>query len=293
MSISSVIKDLKGRLDGKVAIITGGGSGIGYESAILFAREGASVVVADNDLKAAESCVERIKEKFPMHVRKHTLAYKVDVTKEEEVKKLVETTLKEFGKLDIMFNCAEIIHPHDDNCLNTDEKVWDVTMNTNVKGVWYGCKYAIEAMRRNSGCKGSIINTASYSGFLGSATPQIAYTASKGAVIALSRELAVTHARENIRVNTICPGPLRTPELLNLLNTDDKKNRRLCHIPIGRFGEPIESAQMALFLASDESSYVTGTEIKIDGGLTAAYVTPEEATTSLPPKNYFKTLEKK
>ncbi|CAG8615749.1 16147_t:CDS:2, partial [Racocetra fulgida] len=179
MSISSVIKDIKGRLDGKTAIITGAGSGIGYETAILFAREGANVVVADSDLKAAEACVERIKEKFPIHVRKHTLAYKVDVTKEEEVKKLIEATLKEF---------------------------------------------------------------------------------------------AVTHARENIRVNTLCPGPLRTPELMNLLNTDDKKNRRLCHVPIGRFGEPIETAQAAVFLASDESSYITGTEIKIDGGLTAAYV---------------------
>ncbi|CAG8446540.1 12020_t:CDS:2 [Cetraspora pellucida] len=263
MSISSVIKDIKGRLDGKVAIIT----------------EGANIVVADSDLKAAEACAERIKEKFPMHVRKHTLPYKVDVSKEDEFMRLAE---------------SRFLPQVDASRVKVSRIESDVTMNTNIKGVWYGCKYAIEAMRRNTTCKGSIINIASYTGFLGSANPQISYTASKGAVIALSRELAVTHARENIRVNTLCPGPLRTPELLNLLNTDDKKNRRLCHVPIGRFGEPIETAQAALFLASDESSYVTGTEIKIDGGLTAAYVTSEDVCTSLPPKNYFKTtVEKK
>ncbi|CAG8461055.1 5737_t:CDS:2, partial [Scutellospora calospora] len=294
MSISSVIKDIKGRLDGKVAIITGAGSGIGFESAVLFAREGAFVVAADINLKSAEAVVERIKEKFPLNVHRRSVAYKVDVSKEDEVKKLVEFTLKEFGKLDVMFNNAGIMHPHDDNCINTDEKVWDLTMNINLKGVWYGCKWAIEAMRRKTDNKGgSIINTASFVGLMGSATPQIAYTASKGAVIALSRELAVTHARENIRVNSLCPGSLRTPLLMDFLNTEEKKNRRLTHIPIGRFGEPIEQAQAALFLASDESSYVTGTEFKVDGGLTAAYVTPEGPCTSVPPKNYFKPASEK
>ncbi|RIB15183.1 hypothetical protein C2G38_2193030 [Gigaspora rosea] len=296
MSISSVIKDIKGRLDGKVAIITGAGSGIGFESAVLFAREGADIVAADINLKSAEAVVERIKEKFPLNAfNRRAVAYKVDVSKEEEVKKLVEFTLKEFGKLNIMFNNAGIMHPHDDNCLNTDEKVWDLTMNINLKGVWYGCKYAIEAMRKNNNPKGgSIINTASFVGLMGAATPQLAYTASKGAVIALSRELAVTHARECIRVNSLCPGPIRTPLLMDFLNTDEKKNRRLIHLPMGRFGEPIEQAQAALFLASDESSYVTGTEFKVDGGLTAAYVTPEGPCTSVPPKNYFKpTSEKK
>ncbi|RHZ75310.1 hypothetical protein Glove_216g111 [Diversispora epigaea] len=294
MSISQVVKDLKGRLDGKVAIITGGGSGIGYESSILFAREGADVVVADINLKAAELTVDRIKEKFPLHVRKHTAAYKVDVAKEEEVKKLVEFTLKEFGKLDIMFNNAGIMHPHDDNALNTDEKVWDVTMDINLKGVWFGCKYAIEAFRRKPNKAGGvIINTASFVGFLGSATPQIAYTASKGAVISMSRELAVNHARENIRVNTLCPGPLRTPLLMDYLNTEEKKNRRLAHVPIGRFGEPIEQAQAALFLASDEASYITGTELKVDGGITAAYVTSDEACVNIPPKNYYKPQAEK
>jgi len=212
---------------------------------------------------------------------------KCDVSKEAEVKQLVENTLKEYGKLDVMFNNAGIMHPHDDNVLNTDEKIWDLTMDINLKGVWFGCKYAIEAFRRRE-TGGSIINTASFVGLMGSATPQIAYTASKGAVIALSRELAVTHARENIRVNVLCPGPLHTPLLMNHLNTDEKKNRRLVHIPAGRFGEPIEVANAALFLASNESSYITGVEFKVDGGLTAAYVTPEESCTSVPPKNFFK-----
>jgi len=214
-----------------------------------------------------------------------------DVTKEAEVQKLVETTLREFTKLDIMFNNAGIMHPHDDDALNTDEKVWDLTMNTNLKSVWFGCKYAIEAFRRGKK-GGSIINTASFVGLIGAATPQIAYTASKGAVIALSRELAVTHAKEGIRVNSLCPGPLNTPLLQDFLNTDDKKQRRLVHIPIGRFGEPIEIAHAALFLASDESSYITGTDFKVDGGITAAYVTPEGTTISTPPKNWNKGEKK-
>nr|CAG8602930.1 2639_t:CDS:2 [Entrophospora candida] len=264
-AINKAIKDIKGRLDGKVAIITGGGS-------VLFARQGAYVVVADVNLQSAEATVERIKEKTgPVHVRKNAIAFKVDVSKEEEVKQLVETAVKEFGKLDIIFNNAGIMHPDDDNVLTTDEKIWDLTMNINLKGVWFGCKYAIEAFRKE-GKGGSIINTASFVGLMGSATPQLAYTASKGAVIALSRELAVTHARENIRVNSVCPGPLQTPLLMDFLDTDEKKNRRLIHVPIGRFGEPIEIANTVLFLASDESSYITGTELKVDGGLTAAYV---------------------
>jgi len=263
-------------------------SGIGFEASVLFAREGADVVVADINLQAAEATVERIKEKIgPIPVRKRAIAMKCDVSKEAEVKKVVENTLKEFGKLDVMFNNAGIMHPHDDNVFNTDEKVWDLTMDINVKGVWLGCKYAIEAFRKKNG-GGSIINTASFVGLMGSATPQLAYTASKGAVIALSKELAVTHARENIRVNALCPGPLRTPLLMNYLNTEEKKNRRLIHVPIGRFGEPIEVANAALFLASNESSYITGVEFKVDGGLTAAFVTPEESCTSVPPKNFFK-----
>lgn len=267
-----------GRLDGKVAIITGAASGIGLESSLLFAREGAKVVCADLNLEAAKQTVQKID-----HLTRgpgNAIAVKVDVSKEAEVKQLVDTAVEKFGKLSIIFNNAGIMHPEDDNALNTDEKIWDLTMNVNLKGVWWGCKYAIEAFRKSGG--GSIINTASFVSILGAATPQLAYTASKGAVLAMSRELAVVHARENIRVNSLCPGPLRTPLLMNFLNTEEKKQRRLVHVPMGRFGEAIEQANAALFLASDESSYVTGTDFKVDGGICAAYVTPEGETRSIP-----------
>lgn len=179
-----------------------------------------------------------------------------------------------------MFNNAGIMHSEDDNALNTEERIWDLTMNINLKGVWWGCKYAIQAMRNNATdaskglhVGGSIINTASFVAIVGAATPQLAYTASKGAVLAMSRELAMVHAREGIRVNALCPGPLKTPLLMDFLNTDEKKQRRLVHLPMGRFGEAVELAQAALFLASDESSYITGTDFAVDGGLSSAYVT--------------------
>ncbi|KAJ2999471.1 hypothetical protein HDV02_002784 [Globomyces sp. JEL0801] len=170
------------------------------------------------------------------------------------------------------------MHPDDDNATSTTEKVWDLTMNINVKGVWYGCRHGIPALRRAGG--GSIINTASFVAIMGAATPQLAYTASKGAVLAMTRELATIHARENIRVNALCPGPIRTPLLMDFLNTEEKKNRRLVHVPMGRFGEAIEQAYAALFLASDESTFITGTDFAVDGGLTGAYVTPEGPTTT-------------
>jgi NAD(P)-dependent dehydrogenase (short-subunit alcohol dehydrogenase family) len=172
----------------------------------------------------------------------------------------------------VLFNNAGIMHAKDDDAIATEEAIWDLTMNINAKGVFFGCKYGIPALRRAGG--GSIINTASFVALMGAATPQIAYTASKGAVLSLTRELAVIHARENIRVNALCPGPLRTKLLMDFLDTEEKKQRRLVHIPMGRFGEASEIAKGALFLASDESSYVTGTEFLVDGGLTAAYVTP-------------------
>lgn len=170
----------------------------------------------------------------------------------------------------------------DDNAETTSDAVWDLTFNINVKGVFYGCKYAIPAMRRAGG--GSIINTASFVALLGAATPQLAYTSSKGAVLAMSRELSVIHARENIRVNALCPGPLRTKLLMDFLDTEEKKQRRLVHVPMGRFGEAKEMAQAVLFLASPESSYITGTDFVVDGGITAAYVTPNGETKSLPPQ---------
>ncbi|SAM04352.1 hypothetical protein [Absidia glauca] len=228
------------RLSGKVAIVTGAASGIGFETAVLFAREDAKVVCADLNEIGAQATVDKITQLFG---RDRAIAVKVDVSKEDQVAALVQRAVATFGKLDIMFNNAGIMHPQDDNALTTEEKVWDLTMDINVKGVWFGCKHAIVAMRKSGG--GSIINTASFVALVGAATPQLAYTASKGAVLAMTRELAMVHSRENIRFNSLCPGPIR---------------------------EAIEQANGALFLASDESSFVTGTDFRVDGGLSSAYV---------------------
>ena len=256
------------RLKDKVALITGAGGGIGRESALLFAREGASVVVVDVNDEAGNETVELVRSQEGRAVYVHA-----DVSKAADCEMMVAVAEKEFGKLNALFNNAGIMHHSDDNAVTTEESVWDLTMNVNAKGVFLGCKYGVPALRRAGG--GSIINTASFVALMGAATPQIAYTASKGAVLALTRELAVIHARENIRVNALCPGPLRTELLMSYLNTEEKKQRRLVHIPMGRFGEAKEIAQAALFLASDESSYITGTDFLVDGGITAAYVTPE------------------
>ena len=247
---------------------------------MLFVQEGCKVVCADVNEKAGKEAIEQIEK---AHGPGKAVFVKADVSKEAEVANLVAVAEKEFGKLNVIFNNAGIMHPKDDDAINTEESVWDLTMNINVKGVWYGCKHAILAFRRAGG--GSIINTASFVAILGAATPQLAYTASKGAVLALSRELAVVHARENIRVNSLCPGPLRTPLLMDFLNTEEKKQRRLVHVPMGRFGEAREMAKAALFLASDDSSYMTGTDFCVDGGITAAYVTPLGETKSFPPDN--------
>jgi len=269
------------RLSGKVAIVTGAAGGIGFETAVLFAKEGAKVVCADVNEKGVQKTVAKISELVSSGV---AIPFKADVSKEDQVKALVDKALKEFGKLDIMFNNAGIMHPEDDNALNTEERIWNLTMDINVKGVWFGCKHAIIAMRQSGG--GSIINTASFVALMGAATPQLAYTASKGAVLAMTRELAMVHARENIRFNSLCPGPIRTPLLMDFLNTEEKKQRRLVHVPQGRFGEAIEQAYGALFLASDESSFVTGTDFRVDGGLASSYVTPEGEPTGLVPTNF-------
>jgi len=254
------------RLANKVALITGAGQGIGRETALLFAREGAKVAVVDINLAAAQSVVAEIGAT-------QAIAIQADVAKAADSATMIAHTEAAFGALHILFNNAGIMHSQDDNAMTTDEDVWDLTMNINLKGVFFGCKYGIPALLRAGG--GSIINTASFVALLGAATPQIAYTASKGGVLAMTRELAVVHARQNIRVNAICPGPLRTELLMKFLDTDAKKQRRLVHIPMGRFGEAHEIAKAALFLASDESSFTTGATFTVDGGITAAYVTPE------------------
>jgi NAD(P)-dependent dehydrogenase (short-subunit alcohol dehydrogenase family) len=256
------------RLDGKAALITGAGSGIGRESALLFAAEGAAIVVVDIEDRGGRETVAAVERAGGRAVYVHA-----DVATAADAARMIASAEKEFGKLNVLFNNAGIMHSQDDDAVSTDEAIWDLTMNVNAKGVFLGCKYGIPALRRAGG--GSIINTASFVALLGAATPQVAYTASKGAVLALTRELAVVHARENIRVNALCPGPLRTDLLMKILDTDAKKQRRLVHIPMGRFGAAREIACAALFLASDDSSFMTGTEFLVDGGITAAYVTPE------------------
>lgn len=256
------------RLQDKVALITGGGSGIGRESALLFAREGARIVVVDVNAEAGEAVAGEVRA-----AGGQAIAVRADVSQAADAAAMVRAAEESFGKLNILFNNAGIMHGSDDDAINTDEDVWDLTMNINLKGVFLGCKYGIPALRRAGG--GSIINTASFVALLGAATPQLAYTASKGGVLAMTRELAVIHARESIRVNALCPGPLRTELLMKFLDTEAKRQRRLVHIPIGRFGEAHEIAKAALFLASDESSFTTGATFLVDGGITAAYVTPE------------------
>ena len=196
-----------------------------------------------------------------------------DVALDADCARMIDEAERIFGKVDVLFNNAGIMDPADDDATRTPEAVWDKTMAVNLKGVFLGCKHGIPALHRAGG--GSVINTASFVAHLGAATPQLAYTASKGGVLALTRELAVIHAREKIRVNALCPGPLKTELLMKFLNTEAKKQRRLVHIPMGRFGEAKEMAKAALFLACDDSSYMTGSEFVVDGGITAAYVTPE------------------
>ncbi len=256
------------RLQDKVALITGAGSGIGRESALRFAAEGAKIVVVDVNSEGGQETVEMVKS-----ANGQAVFVRADVSSATDAEAMVRTAEETFGKLDILFNNAGISHSDDDDAITTEEAVWDLTFAINVKGVFLGCKFGIPALRRAGG--GSIINTASFVAILGAATPQLAYTSSKGAVLSMSRELASIHARENIRVNALCPGPLRTELLMKYLNTEERRQRRLVHIPLGRFGEAKEIANAALFLASDEASFVTGATFLVDGGITSAYTTPE------------------
>jgi len=277
-----------GRLAGKNAIITGAAGGIGLETSILFAREGASVLMSDISEPALEKALAKVKQLVPNAARVET--QKCDVSKEDQVKALVDA-VDPWGGLDIMFNNAGIMHAKDDDAVNTPEDIWDLTQNINVKGVWFGCKHAVLSLRRNNKKKASIINTASVVALVGAATPQLAYTASKGAVLALTRELAMVHAREGFRFNNLCPAPLNTPLLQDWLGDDQpKRMRREIHFPMGRFGEAVEQANAVLFLASDESSFVNGHDFAVDGGMTKAYVTPEGPAAPAPQNNATKDV---
>ena len=257
-----------GRLDGKVALITGGGGGMGREAAELFAREGARVAVSDVTEDGGAATVAAIEAAGG----KATFV-RADVSRAADAEAMVTHTIAAFGALHVLYNNAGVMLGDDAGAVDTEEEVWDRTVAINLKGVWLGCKYGIPAMLDSGG--GSIINVASFVSFLGAATPQIAYTASKGGVLAMTREIAVIHARQGIRANALCPGPILTPLLEQLLSDPQRRQRRLVHIPMGRFGEAREVVNAALFLASDESSLMTGAALVVDGGITAAYVTPE------------------
>jgi len=259
---------MTGRLEGKIAIVTGGGSGIGRVASELFAAEGASVVVADVDPDAAESAAQSI-----TIAGGRAEAVATDVSDEEEVAAMVQTASVAYGGLHIMFNCAGIFPAEDGGVLDTPPDVWDRVMRVNLKSVWLCCRAGVPLIESSGG--GSIVNVASFVALVGAATAQVAYTASKGGVLAFTRELAVEVARRGIRANSLCPGPIETPLLAELISDPARRERRLVHIPMGRFGQAPEIAKAALFLASDESSFMTGSSLVVDGGITAAYVTPE------------------
>ncbi len=248
---------MAGRLEGKVCVITGAASGIGAETAAVFAAEGAKVVGVD---RAEGSPGD--------------LAFQADVSSEDDVKRVYDGTREAFGRIDVLFNNAGI-NPNDDtSVLDTSVEAWQRVQDVNLRGVFLCCKHGIPHLLESGG--GSVINTASFVAVMGAAVSQISYTASKGGVLSLSRELGVEFARRGVRVNALCPGPVATPLLLELFAKDEEQAaRRMVHVPMGRFGEPREIADAALFLASDESSYVNATSFMVDGGLSGAYVTPE------------------
>ena len=254
-----------GRLDGKVAVITGAAGGIGREAALLFSAEGASVVVADVSRDTGEATARECRQ---------AVFVPVDVGDPASVEALYAAADVHFGGVDILYNNAGIMPPDDDSILTTEADAWDRVQAVNARGVFLCCKFGIPRLLERGG--GSVINVASFVALVGAATSQIAYTASKGAVLSMSRELAVQFARQGVRVNALCPGPVETPLLMRLFANDPAAyERRRVHLPMGRLATAREIANAALFLASDESSYVNGATFLVDGGLTAAYVTPE------------------
>ena len=254
-----------GRLDGKVAVITGAAGGIGREAAILFSEEGASVCVADVDPEKGEATAAAFRAAF---------FQEVNVADPDSVKAMYAAAAERYGGVDVLYNNAGIMPADDASVLETEVDAWQRVQDVNTKGVFLCCKHGIPQLLERGG--GSVINVASFVALAGAATSQISYTASKGAVLSLSRELAVEFARRGVRVNALCPGPVETPLLMRLFDeTPGALERRLVHLPMGRLAQAKEIAYGALFLASDESSYVNGATFLVDGGLTAAYVTPE------------------
>ena len=256
---------MSGRLEGKVVVITGAAGGIGREAALLFSAEGARICVADLVREQGEATAAACGDAF---------FHEVDVASPESVQSLYRATADRYGGVDVLYNNAGIMPAEDASILDTGPEAWSRVQDVNAKGVFLCCKYGIPHLLERGG--GSVINVASFVALVGAATSQISYTASKGAVLALSRELAVEFARRGIRVNALCPGPVETPMLLRLFEEDPAAfERRRVHLPMGRLATPREIANAALFLAGDESSYVNGATFVVDGGLTAAYVTPE------------------
>ena len=256
---------MAGRLHGKVCVITGAGGGMGREAALLFCAEGARVCVADVDGEAAERTAAEADDAFGL---------RVDVADEASVRTMYDQTAGRYGGIDGLYNNAGISPADDSSILETELGAWERVQAVNTRGVYLCCKHGIPYLLERRG--GSVINVASFVALVGAATSQISYTASKGAVLSLSRELAVQFARHGIRVNALCPGPVETPLLLRIFGDDPAAyERRRVHLPMGRLAKPREIVNAALFLASDESSYVNGATFLVDGGLTAAYVTPE------------------
>ena len=256
------------RLENKVALVTGAGNGMGHAASLLFADEGARVVVVDAVEDAGRATVEAI-----LSAGGQAAFVAADVSDDDAVAAMVRFAMDRYGALHVLYNNAGIFPGDDGGVTETPLATWDRVMDVNLKGVWLGCKHGIPAMTESGG--GAIVNTASFVALMGAATPQIAYTASKGGVLAMTREIAVEHARHGIRANALCPGPIDTPLLAELMSDPEWARRRLVHIPMGRPGRADELAKAALFLACDDSSYMTGAALVVDGGITAAYVTPE------------------